>query len=37
MAARWETLSDKRASFHPRASADAWEKTLAWFEQDLKS
>jgi carboxymethylenebutenolidase len=28
---------DERPSFHPDASADAWQKTLAWFEQNLKS
>jgi carboxymethylenebutenolidase len=28
---------DERPSFHPDASADAWQKTLAWFETNLKA
>ena len=28
---------DDRASYHPDAAKDAWEKTKAWFEKHLKS
>ncbi len=28
---------DERPSFHPQASADAWEKTLAWFGKYLNA
>jgi carboxymethylenebutenolidase len=27
---------DERASYHPEAARDAWEKTIAWFEQYLR-
>jgi carboxymethylenebutenolidase len=30
-------FNDTRASYDPEAAADAWQRTLAWFDENLKT